>query len=132
VRARRRGVHVRVIIPGESDVRAVQWATRHLYSYLLKRGIRIYERKDQMLHSKAMVIDEQWSVIGSCNLDPRSLRTNLEFVAVVRSCELAAALLGVCRHEIKNSSRVTLAYWRNRTWWQRVLDRIAWSLRRLL
>jgi cardiolipin synthase len=132
VRARRRGVHIRVIIPGESDVRAVQWATRHFYSYLLRRGIRIYERKDQMLHSKVMVIDDQWSVLGSCNLDPRSLRTNLEFVAVVRSRRMAGTLLGVCRHDIKNSTRVTLACCRNRTCWQRLLDRIAWSLRRLL
>jgi len=132
LRARRRGVRVRVIIPGESDVRAVQWATRHFYSYLLKRGIRIYERNDQMLHSKAMVIDEEWSVVGSCNLDPRSLRTNLEFVVVARSRPLAAALLGICRHEIRNSTRVTLARCQNRSWWQRIVDRLAWSVRRML
>jgi cardiolipin synthase len=132
LRARRRGVKIRVIIPGESDVRAVQCATRHFYARLLKRGIRIYERNDQMLHSKAMVIDDEWSVLGSCNLDPRSLRTNLEFVAVARSRPLAAALLGVCRHEIKNSTRVTMAECRNRTCWQRFIDRLAWSFRRLL
>jgi cardiolipin synthase len=132
LRARRRGVRVRVVIPGQSDVRAVQWATRHFYSYLLKRGIRIYERNDQMLHSKVMVIDDDWSVLGSCNLDPRSLRTNLEFVAVVRSRPLAAALLGICRHEIANSTRVTIACVRNRTCWQRLVDRLAWSVRRLL
>jgi hypothetical protein len=45
---------------------------------------------------------------------------------------LAAELLGVCRHEIKNSTRVTLAECRNRTCWQRLLDRLAWSFRRLL
>jgi cardiolipin synthase len=132
LRARRRGVKIRVIIPGESDVRAVQCATRHFYARLLKRGIRIYERNDQMLHSKAMVIDDEWSVLGSCNLDPRSLRTNLEFVAVARSRPLAAALVGVCRHEINNSTRVTLAECRNRTCFQRFLDRLAWSFRRLL
>jgi cardiolipin synthase len=132
VRARRRGVRVRVVIPGESDVRAVQWATRHFYSYLLSRGIRLYERKDQMLHSKVMVIDDEWSVVGSCNLDPRSLRTNLEFVAVARSRPLAAALLDVCRHEIRNSTRVTRACCAKRPWWQRLRDRLAWSLRRML
>ncbi|MEX2138109.1 MAG: phospholipase D-like domain-containing protein [Pirellulales bacterium] len=132
VRARRRGVRIRVIIPAESDVRAVKWATRHFYSRLLKYGIRIYERNDQMLHSKAMVIDDEWSVLGSCNLDPRSLRTNLEFVAVARSRPLAAALLGVCRHEINNSTRVTVDHCRNRNCWQRFLDRLAWSFRRML
>jgi cardiolipin synthase len=132
LRARRRGVRIRVIIPAESDVRAVQWATRHFYSRLLKYGICIYERNDQMLHSKTMVIDDEWSILGSCNLDPRSLRTNLEFVAVARSRPLAAALLGVCRHEIKNSTRVTRAHCRKRTCWQRFLDRLAWSFRRML
>ncbi len=132
IRARRRGVKIRVIIPEESDVRAVKWATRHFYSRLLERGIHIYERNDQMLHSKVMVIDDEWSVLGSCNLDPRSLRTNLEFIAVARSRPLAAAVLGVCRHEIKNSTRVTVAHCRNRTCGQRLVDRIAWSLRRML
>lgn len=132
LRARRRGVCIRVIVPAESDVRTVQWAMRHFYSRLLKYGIRIYERNDQMLHSKAMVIDDEWSVLGSCNLDPRSLRTNLEFVAVAHSRPLSAALLGVFRHEIKNSTRVTAAHCRNRNGWQRLRDRLAWSFRRLL
>ena len=80
----RRGVRVRVIVPeAKATCRLVQWATRHFYEYLLKRGIRIYERHDRMLHSKAMVIDGRWSVIGSCNLDARSLRINLEFFAVI-------------------------------------------------
>jgi phosphoribosylanthranilate isomerase len=83
-------VLVRVIVPEQSDVKLVQWATRHFYEYLLKRGIRIYERQDRMLHSKAMVIDGQWSVIGSCNLDPRSLRLNLEFFAVIHAPQVAA------------------------------------------
>jgi cardiolipin synthase len=132
LRARRRGVKIRVIIPEESDVRAVKWATRHFYARLLKYGIHIYERNEQMLHSKVMVIDDEWSVLGSCNLDPRSLRTNLEFIAVARSRPLVAALIGICRHEIKNSTRVTVAKCRNRSCGQRLVDRLAWSLRRLL
>lgn len=132
LRARRRGVTVRVIIPGKSDVKAVQWATRHLYDKLLRRGIRIYERKDQMLHSKVMVIDDQWSMIGSCNLDPRSLWYNLEFFAVFRSKGMAATVRRICGFEMRNSRRVTLADSLGRRWWQRWLDRLAWSMRRLL
>ncbi len=132
LRAARRGVKIRVIIPGKSDVPAVQWATRHLYARLLKRGIRIYEREDQMLHSKVMVIDDAWSVIGSCNLDPRSLRINLEFLAVVHARELAQTLNRVARYELRNSRRVTMADNLRRSWRQRLLDRLAWSLRRWL
>jgi cardiolipin synthase len=132
VRARRRGVTVRVIIPGKSDVRSVQWATRHFYGKLLRRGIRIYERKDQMLHSKVLVIDDEWSLIGSCNLDPRSLWYNLEFFAIFRSAAMASAVRRICCFEMRNSRRVTLLDCLGRPWWQRLLDRLAWSFRRLL
>jgi cardiolipin synthase A/B len=131
-RARRRGVKIRVVIPGQSDVRAVQWATRYFYKYLLSRGFHIYERKDLMLHSKVMVIDGRYSVIGSCNLDPRSLRLNLEFLAVGISRKLAAGVLKICRFEMRNSRRVRLEDYLKRTWSQRLLDRTAWALRRWL
>jgi cardiolipin synthase len=85
-----------------------------------------------MLHSKVMVIDGQWTVVGSCNLDPRSLRLNMEFLAVVRSRAMAAAATGFCRHEIAHSRRVRLAEIRARPLWQRVRDRLAWSVRRWL
>jgi cardiolipin synthase len=132
LRARRRGVRVRVVVPAESDVKAVHWATRHLCQRLLARGIQIYERQDFMLHSKVMVIDGQWTVVGSCNLDPRSLRLNMEFLAVVRSRAMAAAATGFCRHEIAHSRRVRVADIRARPLWQRIRDRLAWSVRRWL
>ena len=121
---------MRVVVPGNSDVKLVQWATRHLCLSLLKRGILIYERQDFMLHSKVIVIDGQRTVVGSSNLDPRSLRTNLEFIAVVTSrTAMAAEATKFCRHEIQHSRRVRLAEIRNRPWWQRLRDRLAWSLR---
>ena len=132
LRARRRGVSIHVIIPGQSDVRLVQWATRYLYDKLLRRGVHIYERENQMLHSKVMVVDGVWSVIGSCNLDPRSLRWNLEFLSVVRSESLAQAVSSICDYEIKHSRRVRLRDWHALRWWQRLLDRMAWSLRKWL
>jgi cardiolipin synthase len=129
LRARRRGVRVRVVVPGESDVPAVCWATRHLCQKLLARGIQVYERQDLMLHSKVMVIDGEWTVVGSCNLDPRSLRLNLEFFAVIRSTAMAAAAAAFCRHELSHSRRVRLSEIRNRPLWQRIRDRLAWSIR---
>jgi cardiolipin synthase A/B len=132
LKARRRGVRVRVIVPGQSDVKVVQWATRHFYEYLLKRGVRIYERKDCMLHSKVMVVDGRWSVIGSCNFDARSLRLNLEFFAAIHSPQLAQALVRICQQEMRDSVRITAALCRERTWWQRYRDRLAWSFRKWL
>lgn len=132
VRARRRGVKVRVIVPGHSDVKLVQYAARYMYEFLLRRRFQIYERKVSMLHSKVMVIDGQWTIVGSCNLDPRSLRLNLEFLGVFHSRAMAAAVKRVCRYEMHNSQRITRADYGKRTWRQRLVDRIAWSFRRWL
>jgi cardiolipin synthase len=129
LRARKRGVRVRAVVPSDNDVKLVQFALRHLYVKLLRRGIEIYERQECMLHSKAMVVDDAWSVVGSCNLDPRSLELNYEFLAVIRSRPFALELLKICENEIAHSRRVTLDQCNGRTWRQRLVDRLAYSLR---
>jgi len=127
--ARRRGVRVRIVVPGNSDVPIVQRATSYLYDRFIHRGFRIYERRLQMLHSKVMVVDDLYTVVGSCNLDPRSLYINLEFLAVIRSPQLAAIMLNICRFEIDNSERITLARCQQVPRFQRLLNRLAWTLR---
>jgi cardiolipin synthase A/B len=132
VRAARRGVKIRVVIPGKSDVRFAEWASRHLYLRLVRRGIRIFERKDLMLHSKTLVIDGRVSVIGSCNLDPRSLQWNMEFLAVIRSRAMGQTLTRICAYEMRNSRRITEAHCRRHTFIQRWLHWLAWTFRRWL
>ena len=129
LRARRRGVRIRVIVPGQSDVPLVQRATSYLYSRLIRRGLRIYERRQRMLHSKVMVVDDLYTLVGSCNLDPRSLYINLEFLAVIRSEKLAAMMQRVCQFEISQSQRITERRCREVPWHQRLINRLAWSLR---
>ena len=89
----------------------------------------VYERQMQMLHSKVMVVDDEWAVVGSCNLDARSLYINLEFLAVVHSRTFAAALNDIIEAEIRHSRQITPADLSSRPWWQRLLDRLAWALR---
>lgn len=132
VRARKRGVAVTVIVPQRSDVPLVAWASRHLYEKLLRHGVRIYERRDRMLHSKLMVVDGRWSVVGSCNFDPRSLLLNLELFAIVRSASLAATLGLFCRFERRCSTAVRIGHVRKRSWWSRLLQRTAWAFKRWL
>jgi cardiolipin synthase len=129
LRARKRGVRVELVLPGVSDVPIVQRATRHLYPRLLKRRLEVHERQVQMLHSKVMTVDDEWSVVGSCNLDARSLYINLEFLAVIHSLRFAAVLDAVIDGEIEQSRRVTRADVRQRSWSQRLLDRLAWGWR---
>jgi cardiolipin synthase A/B len=129
LRAHRRGVFIRVVVPGESDVPIVQSASRWLYTKLIRRRFHIYERQFNMLHSKVMVIDDQWSVVGSCNLDARSLWINLEFLAVIHSPKFAQALNAIIAHEMERSRRITIQDCFERRWWQRLIDRLAWAFR---
>jgi cardiolipin synthase len=129
LRAPRRGVPVRIVVPGASDVALVQHASRYLYTRLLRRRIRIYERQANMLHSKVMIVDNAWVVVGSCNLDARSLWINFEFLAVIHSETLARMMTRIVGEEIANSKRITLEEFRERRWGQRLLNRLAWSLR---
>lgn len=128
-RARRRGVQVRLIVPGLNDVPIVRRALRYLYGRLIRVGIAVYERQHRMVHSKVAVIDDTWSVVGSCNLDPRSLEYNLEFLAVIRSPAFAALLVAICQEERRESRRITFREVNGRTWWQRASDWVAYSLR---
>jgi cardiolipin synthase len=129
LRAHRRGVFIRVVVPGASDVPIVQCATRNLYTRLLRRRFHIYERQRHMLHSKVAIVDDQWSILGSCNLDARSLLLNLEFLAIIHSTKLARTLNEIVQYEIARSHRIKLHECLQRSWWRRLIDRIAWSFR---
>src|SRR6266700_1043974 len=75
----RRGVDVRVIVPGEHiDVPIARQASRMQYDLLLSRGIRIFEYLPTMMHAKTMVVDGIWTTVGSSNFDERSFRLNDE------------------------------------------------------
>ncbi len=88
----RRGVDVRVLLPSHSDVGPIIAVQRSYYPQLLRAGVRIYERRDGIVHSKSMVIDDVWSLVGSSNFDQRSVLFNDEVDVVVighstaRSC----------------------------------------------
>lgn len=81
--AARRGVDVSLILQGRPDIGIVKWASSQLYHYLLGSGVKIYEYCERPLHGKVAIADEQWSTIGSSNLDPLSLSLNLEANVVI-------------------------------------------------
>jgi cardiolipin synthase len=74
-------------------------------------------------------VDDEWSVLGSSNLDARSLWYHYEFLAVIRSLNLARTLNEIVNAEIAHSHRITLRECMARSRWQRLLDRLAWSVR---
>jgi cardiolipin synthase len=82
--AARRGVEVRLILQGQPDMRVARLAARMTYDYLLRAGVAIYEYCDRPLHGKVALVDEDWSTVGSSNLDPLSLSLNLEANVLIR------------------------------------------------
>src|SRR5262249_59788904 len=128
-RAGKRGVLVRVVVPGNSDVPIVQYAARHLYTRLLHKRIHIFERQGNMLHSKVMIVDDEWTLLGSSNLDARSLWINLEFLAVVHSRRLAAGLKEIGAYGGAHRKRIELRQFPGLSWWRRPANPPAWACR---
>jgi cardiolipin synthase len=83
----KRGVRVRLMLPGRGDVPILITAARSFYSKLLPFGVEIYERQAVILHAKTMCIDGEYTVLGSTNLDYRSIEYNLELAALIKSKE---------------------------------------------
>ena len=82
--AARRGVEVTLILQGQPDMRWVRALSRLLYNYLLRDGVHIHEYCQRPLHGKVALMDDEWSTVGSSNLDPLSLSFNLEANLLIR------------------------------------------------
>ncbi len=122
----RRGVDVRVIVPGEyTDVPIVRHAGRLYYGQLLKRGIRIFEYQPTMMHAKTMVVDGLWTTIGSSNFDERSFRLNDEVNVNVYDPGVAAQMEQMFFEDLARSEEVEPRRWMDRSRLDRVKERVA-------
>ena len=126
--AARRGVRVRLVIAGKTDAKVLLVAARAFYRRLLEAGCEVYERQGAMLHQKSIVADGELTILGSTNLDYRSIEFNLELSAVVRSRELARQVELMFDHDTKFSNRIELSDWRERPYADRLVQ---WAVSRL-
>jgi cardiolipin synthase A/B len=122
----RRGVDVRVIVPGEiNDVPIVREASRMHYDIMLRRGIRIFEYQPTMMHAKTMTVDGIWSTVGSSNFDERSFRLNDEVNVNIYSEEIAQQMESMFFQDLARSDEITLRKWFRRPRWSRVKEALA-------
>jgi cardiolipin synthase len=122
----RRGVDVRVVVPGEhADVPIVRQASRLHYDYLLRRGIRIFEYQPTMMHAKTMVVDGAWSTVGSSNFDERSFRLNDEVNVNVFDDGIARQMEAMFFEDLARSREITLRRWFKRPALERMKERLA-------
>jgi cardiolipin synthase len=125
----RHGVDVRVLVPGNhTDALPVQLAGRSLYGELLEAGVRIYEYQPAMMHAKTVVVDDCWSVVGSANLDERSMELNEENVVGVADAGFARAIVQGLEADFARSKAVRLDEWRRRPLLRRALEALANTL----
>ena len=126
IAAAKRGVDVKLVLPGVSDHGLVMYAGQAFYDQLLAGGVKIFQLQVAVLHAKTAVIDGAWSTIGSANIDRRSFIHNYELNVVVIDPAFGRDMESAFNEDLRDSKEVTLEQWRDRPWADRVKE---WAAR---
>jgi cardiolipin synthase len=130
--AAQRGVDVKIILPKESDSSMALYAGRFHYSDLLKAGIKIYQRRNAMLHAKTAVIDGVWATVGSTNMDFWSFLREDEVNAIIISRDFSAKMEKMFVGDLAESEQVKLEEWKKRPLFPRIREWLAYLFSRWL
>jgi len=131
--AAKRGVDVRILTAGpRTDVNIVRFAGRAWYTTLLDAGVHVYEWQPTALHAKTFVVDGQWSTVGSMNFDNRSMALNDESTLMVLDPAIGEEMDRIFRSDLQYSEEITTPTFRQRSWPERLLERGANMMTRLL
>jgi cardiolipin synthase len=123
--AARRGVAVRILLPGRNNHPVAGAAARWVYSRLLDAGVRIYEWEGVMIHAKTAVADGRIALVGSSNLDPLSMRLNFELNLAVIDPGTSDAMRKMFERDLSEARPVIPTAWRRRPLWQKAAERVA-------
>ncbi|MCG2582500.1 MAG: phosphatidylserine/phosphatidylglycerophosphate/cardiolipin synthase family protein [Marinobacter sp.] len=130
--AAERGVDVRILTTRKTDSPPAQWAARGIYGDLLANGIRIFEFQPRLLHSKLLLIDEDWANIGTANFDYRSMFLNYEVTLVSGNRTLNRQLKSEVLRDLQDCHEVIGEAWRDRAAINYLYDMLGRLLRRWL
>jgi cardiolipin synthase len=122
VAAAKRGVDVKLVLPGVSDHGMIRYAGQAFYEQLLAGGVKIFELQIAVLHAKTAVIDGAWATIGSSNIDRRSFIHNYELNVVVVDPGFGLDMESAFSEDLRDCKEVTLAQWRHRPWADRIRE----------
>ncbi len=120
--AAQRGVRVELMLPGRGDVKLLVTAARSFYETLMNAGVVIHERQGAVLHAKTLLIDEHTTVMGSINLDYRSVEYNCELSVLIRSEEFGRQIRSLFDSDVRYARRIDLRDWRRRPWGDRLVQ----------
>jgi cardiolipin synthase len=121
-KAERRGVKVKLLVPGKSDIPAASYAGRAFFSRLLNAGVEIYTYLGEMIHAKTYLFDQIWSIIGSTNLDYQSLRYNDEGNIGILDSSFASKMTEIFEVDINNSVKIDKETWHKRSLLEKIKE----------
>ncbi len=122
--AAKRGLDVRIMVSGKSDVPLVQLASRSFFQEMLQSGVKVYKYEAGFLHSKMMVFDNSLTLIGSVNFDFRSFEHNFEVEAFIYDVEVAKEASSIFIQDQHSSQIISLRNWMKRSKWQKFIESI--------
>lgn len=117
-------VDVRLMIPLRSDSDMLRWASFSYVQECLRAGIKVYLYEKGMLHSKAIIIDDDFCTVGSTNFDFRSFEHNFEANMLIYSTDFNARMKALFVRDMRDSRRVTSSAWRHRPWREKALESV--------
>jgi len=132
VKAARRGIDVRLLLPYRTDRPVTQWVARATYTSLMASGVKIFEYEPRFIHAKMVVIDDNWCTVGSTNFDYRSFFINYEINMVSTCAVLVAQLQKIFEGDLTLSRSIDPRRWARRGWQQILYQGIGTALRRIL
>jgi cardiolipin synthase len=116
MRAARRSVDVRVLVPWQSNHLLADWLARHAFDRCLRSGVRIFGYQGAMIHAKAATVDTIWSMVGTANIDRLSLAGNYEINVEIFSPEVAEAMEAIFSCDLTNALEIRPEQWARRSW----------------
>jgi cardiolipin synthase A/B len=127
-----RGVDVRVMVPGRSDVKLAEWAALYVMRGLAKRGVQLFRWRGVMMHAKTATVDAQWSTIGSYNFDAQSRFHNLEVTVEILDPSVGQTLVASFERDLGHADPFDEQTWLQLPWWRKALAWLGYRLRRFL
>lgn len=127
-----RGVTVNIIIPEQNDSLMVEWASRSFFSDLLNAGVNIYRFNGGLLHTKSVMVDECFCLLGTVNLDMRSLWLNFELTLCIDDPDFCHELILTQRSYLEKSHKINLDEWNKRPFYMRPIEQFFYLFSPLL
>jgi cardiolipin synthase len=126
--AKHRGVDVKIILPARTNLHITHWATQHSLQHIQARGLAVFLQPAPFVHTKAIVIDDSYALVGSANLDPRSLRLNFELEVEIFSKEFNDELSHYFKSKLAKCEKLKPESLQNQPLATRIRNALAWLL----